>query len=135
MGLTGGCLCGGIRFEAARAAWCAHCHCTLCRRAHGAPLVTWIGVKRPDFRLLAGEALVETFRSSPAAVRRFCRRCGTMLFFEGERWPSEVHIARALVEGEVPAPSAHVFWDERVSWRHVDDELPRRGGEAGTSPL
>lgn len=135
MALSGGCLCGGVHFEAARVAWRAHCHCTMCRRAHGAPVVTWIGVKRPDFRLVAGAELVATFRSSPEAVRRFCRSCGTMMFFEGERWPDEVHIARALCDGDAPPRVAHAFWDDRVPWIEMRDDLPRRGGASGAVPL
>lgn len=37
----GSCLCGAVRFRASLPCkWVAHCHCTCCRRAHGAPLVT-----------------------------------------------------------------------------------------------
>src|SRR5918992_1628584 len=96
--LRGACNCGTVRFEADRIAWCAHCHCSMCRRAHGAAFVTWAGVKRPDFRLVAGAEALRTYRSSDAAMRRFCGHCGTMLFFEGERWADEVHIARAMLE-------------------------------------
>jgi hypothetical protein len=124
-----------MRFSAARIAWCAHCHCTMCRKAHGAAFVTWAGIKRVDFKLLSGEAELRTYRSSQTAVRRFCGRCGTMLFFEGERWPDEVHVARAMLEGDVPPPAAHVFWDDRVPWVELHDGLPRRGGPTGTAPL
>ncbi len=37
----GSCLCGELRFEYDEPSlWCAHCHCTLSQRAHGAPVVT-----------------------------------------------------------------------------------------------
>src|SRR5690606_34943450 len=38
------CFCGAIRIDAELPSkWVAHCHCTMCRRAHGAAFVTWAG--------------------------------------------------------------------------------------------
>ena len=40
------CLCGDISPQATLPSkWVAHCHCSLCRRAHGAALVTWVGME------------------------------------------------------------------------------------------
>ena len=40
--VEGGCLCGAVRFSLELPSkWCAHCHCSMCRRAHGAGYVTW----------------------------------------------------------------------------------------------
>jgi hypothetical protein len=42
---VGACLCGAVQFELQLpATWVAHCHCTMCRRAHGAAFVTWVSV-------------------------------------------------------------------------------------------
>lgn len=77
--LEGGCLCGRIRYQLSRTPTdVAHCHCSLCRKASGAPVVTWATVPREDVTL-AGEPA--WFRSSPAARRGFCPACGTQLFF------------------------------------------------------
>lgn len=78
--IEGGCLCGGVRFRLARVPTdVAHCHCRLCQRSTGAPLVTWATVPRGDLELRSGE--VAWYRSSPAARRGFCPTCGTQLFF------------------------------------------------------
>ena len=51
----GACLCGQVRFAIVPPTkWCAHCHCTMCRRAHGAAFVTWIGVPEAQFDFLHG---------------------------------------------------------------------------------
>jgi hypothetical protein len=134
---AGGCLCGAVRFEITPPTkWCAHCHCSLCRRAHGAAFVTWLGVERPQFALVAGGSELRWYRSTPPARRGFCGRCGSTLFFESERWPDEVHVALAHLDGPIDrAPAAHVFFDSRVSWVDLGDSLPRHGGPSGVEPL
>lgn len=126
------CLCGAVRLRATLPTkWVAHCHCTYCRRAHGAPFVTWAGfvssqvVPEPD-------ALAPTWHaSSPGARRGFCPRCGSPMLFESTRWPDEMHVARALIEGELDrAPSAHVFYENHVPWLDVNDALPKKVSQA-----
>ena len=133
----GGCLCGAIRFEVTPPTkWCAHCHCSLCRRAHGAAFVTWFGVDRSAFELVSGEDDLSWYRSTPGARRGFCSRCGSTIFFASERWADEVHIALASMDGPIDRqPSAHVFYDSHVAWNAIGDELPRRGGDSGVEPL
>jgi len=116
--VSGGCLCGAVRFRfALPSLWCAHCHCTLCRRAHGAAFVTWVGASSERFELLAGADVLTSYASTPPARRSFCSRCGSMLFFESTRWPGEVHVAVAHLEDPLDRePSAHVYWSERVNW-------------------
>src|SRR4051794_3761233 len=90
----GACLCGAVTFSIALPPkWVAHCHCSMCRRAHGAPFVTWVGVASDAFTLTRGE--VQSYASSADATREFCARCGSPLFFRSKRWSGEVHIARA----------------------------------------
>ncbi|MER2604733.1 MAG: GFA family protein [Siculibacillus sp.] len=78
--LTGGCLCGAVRYRLARVPTdVAHCHCRLCQRSSGAAMLTWATVPRAAFELTAAEPAWH--RSSPAARRGFCPTCGTSLFF------------------------------------------------------
>ena len=116
--VDGGCLCGAVRFRIRLPPkWCAHCHCTMCRRAHGAAFVTWVGSRTADFELLAGEVELHRYRSSPPATRGFCGRCGSMLFFESSRWPDEVHVTLASLDSDAGlAPTGHAYWDDRVHW-------------------
>jgi hypothetical protein len=135
--IEGGCLCGAVRFAIQTPTkWCAHCHCSMCRRAHGAALVTWVGVDASQFQLLSGEKELRKYPSSPAAVRSFCSVCGSPLFFESKRWAGEVHVARAAIPGEVDRDAtAHVFYSDRADWFVVTDDVPRKGGPTGTEPL
>lgn len=127
MHFAGRCLCGAVRFRAAGPSlFVAHCHCSWCRRAHGAAFVTWLGVREDGFELVGGEATVRWYQSTEASRRGFCAQCGTTLFYTSTLSPGEVHIARALVEGPVDRePQGHVFADHAVAWVTLGDDLPR----------
>ena len=77
--ITGGCLCGAVRYEADGAPFhLTHCHSADCRRGSGAAFVTWASFRRDDFHFTLG---------APAEVkwsgrqRLFCSHCGTPLAF------------------------------------------------------
>ena len=135
--VQGGCLCGAVRFAIMLPTkWCAHCHCSMCRRAHGAAYVTFCGVAASHFRVLSGGESIARFQSSPDAVRSFCRRCGSTMLFEGSRWPDEVHVALACMDGPIDRePAAHCYWDDRVEWVSVTDDLKKLGGTNGNVPV
>jgi hypothetical protein len=125
--VTASCLCGAVQLEIGLPTlWCAHCHCSLCRRAHGAAFVTWFGVAAGRFSVAAGRDLLERYVSSAGATRSFCRRCGSTLTFESTRWPGEVHVVLANADGPIDRePQAHVYWDDHVAWGDFRDrDLP-----------
>ena len=134
---VGSCLCGAVTFSIALPPkWVAHCHCSMCRRAHGAPYVTWVGVASTDFTLTDGMPSLSTYRSSVEGIRQFCKNCGSQLFFKSGRWSNEVHIARAAIPGSVDMDAqAHAFFSDKASWVHIHDDLPKKGGPTGTEPL
>ena len=114
----GGCLCGAVRYSIALPPrWVAHCHCSMCRRAHGAAFVTWVGNLRESVRVDAGADLLTAHRSSSGGQRRFCSRCGSMLFFESTHWPEELHVTLgSLDDASGLDPAAHAYWRDRVVW-------------------
>lgn len=134
---TGGCLCRGVRLEITPPTrWCAHCHCTMCRAAHGAAFVTWFGVAMGQVEVSDPEELLRWYASSPPARRGFCSRCGTTMLFESERWGDETHVALAVMDGAIDRePTAHVYFDRHVPWFEPGDDLQRRGGPTGVEPL
>lgn len=124
----GSCLCGAVRVVAALPTkWVAHCHCTFCRRAHGAPLVTWAGFVDNQVTIEDGANNLRWYESSKGAMRGSCARCGTPMLFKSERWPNEMHVARAVIEENLDRePSAHVFYETHVPWLAVNDDLPKK---------
>lgn len=131
--VAGSCLCRAVRFAVRLPSrFCAHCHCPDCRRAHGAAFVTWAGFREEQVRILAGKDFLTRHLTDTGATRSFCKRCGSTLFYEGPRWPGEVHVALANLEAPIDrAPSAHVYVDDRAAWWHITDALPQYGGESG----
>lgn len=121
------CLCGAVRLEFdLPSLWCAHCHCSMCRRAHGAGFVTWVGVATGRFRVVSGEEMLSRYRSSAEAVRSFCSSCGSTLLFESQKWPGEVHVVLANVDTPIDRdPENHAFADDHASWVPVW-EIQRR---------
>lgn len=78
--LRGSCLCGAVRYEiSGPLSGALNCHCTMCRKAHGAAFRSRARVKATDFRWICGEELVAYYASSPGNHRGFCGVCGAPL--------------------------------------------------------
>ena len=122
--VSGSCLCGEIQFGfSGKPAGCGHCHCATCRRAHGAPIVTWVVLLEKQFNLAKGD--ISWYESSPGTHRGFCPHCGTTMFFKSHRCPGEIHVVRASLPEETEIrPTFHVFIDHKASWWSPDDSLP-----------
>lgn len=122
----GGCLCGAVRFAARMPAlWVAHCHCSRCRRAHGAAFVTWVGLRAEQAAIDDTGSALRWWRAETGAERGFCSRCGTPLFFRSPRYPGELHIARALFDDDLAQqPDSNDYFSAHVSWAPVAHDLP-----------
>ena len=124
--LRGACLCGSVSFEIAPPyRWFAHCHCSMCRKHHGALFSTGLGVKREHFRWLSGAEDVVHYRASAAFERPFCRRCGATV--PGESGLKDVlHVPAGLIEGDIgESPRAHIFVASKAACLTLSDNLPQ----------
>ena len=123
--LTGGCLCGAVRFRVrAEPIVTALCHCALCRRAAGAPVVAWAMFPLPAFALEAGAPT--SYASSPGVERGFCGRCGTTLSFVADFLPGLIDLTIASFDApERLPPQLHMWERMRVPWLAIGDGLPR----------
>lgn len=128
--VRGECLCGAVSFELKLPSkWCGHCHCSQCRRAHGAGYVTWAGFNSDHFQLLKGDHHLKWFESSPGARRGFCSDCGSSMLFESDRWPGETHVTLGNIEGPIDrTPSGNAFFDSHVDWMPIDRSLETSSG-------
>jgi hypothetical protein len=124
-GRTGGCLCGAIRYRLEAAPVEAlYCHCRMCQRAHGAPVVAWLAIPLASFVVTAGQPAA--YQSSAKAVRHFCAACGTPLTWRASDNPGFVDVSIAsLDEPAAIAPGLHLWTEGRLPWLEIADHLPR----------
>lgn len=121
----GGCHCGAVRYEVSGTPQhVSLCHCTDCRKSSGAPMVAWAAFAEDQFRLLQGDPV--RFNSSGAALRSFCARCGSGLFYRNADFlPGLVDIQTATLDDpDSLPPNSHIQIAERISWMENAHELP-----------
>jgi hypothetical protein len=98
------------------------CHCTICRRASGAPFVAWFSVPRSQLRWVQGEPT--RFSSTAKGTRSFCARCGTQLTFELEGLADEIDVTIcSLDDPDALPPKDHTWTRSRLAWVKPDDRL------------
>ncbi len=127
--MRGSCLCGAVRYEIrGPLGRTSHCHCAMCRKAHGAAFGTYARVKRSDFALLAGAESIRAYRSSAPVTRTFCATCGaTLQWFTDER-PDEIGVALGTLDEDPGVrPSVHIHTASKAPWYEIADGLPQRG--------
>lgn len=112
--IEGGCFCKRVRYAIDDGEYlCANCHCTMCRRIHAAPYVTWLVVPTDRFRY-TGEAPAK-LASSTDGTRYFCPACGTHLACVNAEHPGIVDVTvGSLDTPEVFVPTLEVFTDTRL---------------------
>lgn len=121
----GGCHCGAVRYEVAgEPQHVALCHCSDCRKSSGAPMVAWAAFTEDQFKLIEGEPV--TFNSSGSAMRSFCPKCGSGLYYRNAEFlPGIVDIQSATLDNpEALPPGAHIQTAERLGWMETAHSLP-----------
>jgi hypothetical protein len=122
--LKGGCFCGWMRYEAGGTP--SHetlCHCSICRRTSGAPLLAWFSVPRTQFRWVRGEPT--QFRSTDKGTRSFCPQCGTQLTFEHADLLEEIDVTTCSDDANALPPKDHTRASSRLGWLKLADRLPQ----------
>ncbi len=123
----GACLCGAVRYKVDDGAVydAGYCHCSLCRRLGGGPVIAWASVKAAGFRVIAGAA--KWYVSSKSGRRGFCEVCGSQLFFDGPGMVGLAGVNTGTLD-EVPEglrPRLHMCVADKWDWFEVADGLPR----------
>jgi hypothetical protein len=129
----GGCLCGQLRYEARDPIDAGYCHCRLCQRSSGAPVLAWVSFPATSFSFAQGEP--RSYRSSPTGRREFCGRCGTQIAFRGTAAPTRIDVNIPTLDDPASIePEYHIWVGSRVPWLHIDDGLPRYKDEGPVTP-
>ena len=125
--IRGSCLCGKISFVVSGPlSDPLNCHCTMCRKAHGAAFRTRASIRTADFAWLKGRALVKRYQSSPGEYRTFCSNCGSNLITEFEQNPDVLGLPLGVLDDDPGVrPERHVFVWSKAPWFEITDTLPQ----------
>ncbi|HLX54227.1 MAG TPA: GFA family protein [Aquella sp.] len=125
--LTGKCLCEAISYEIiGELGAIFNCHCSKCRRWHGAAFRTRAAVKRKNFKWLSGEKYLSKYNSSDNVVKTFCSICGSALvsFFNDNSDFIGLPLG-GLEQDPGTRPQANIFVGSKAPWYEICDGLPQ----------
>ncbi|HZU89847.1 MAG TPA: GFA family protein [Stellaceae bacterium] len=127
--MTGGCLCGGVRYESTgEPVFSLLCHCRDCQRQSGSAYNAAMRVPAAGFRVTRGtpKLYVKTADSGNAVSRAFCPECGSPLFLQVSTRPDLVGIrVGTLDDPSAFCPEADIFVNSAQPWDHMDPALPK----------
>jgi hypothetical protein len=130
--LTGGCLCGRVRFELTEQPEAAgYCHCTRCQRRTGTGASVQASIDGRTLRVVQGEDLVKAWRHPDGGWEKcFCRECGAQLFSRNPDDPTQMSVRFGAFDDDPGVrPGWHAWVDSAPSWAPVpDDGLERFTG-------
>ena len=124
--LTGGCLCGQIRYTATGSPTISgHCYCADCRKASGSGFIPFMGFQASAVTF-TGETL--QYRSKSArgtdAVRNSCPSCGGLVFggIVGVDVSHTIY-AGSLDDPATFVPTVAIFTRDRPGWASIPPGL------------
>lgn len=125
--LQGSCLCGGVRYQInGPLTGALNCHCSMCRKAHGAAFRSRARVDARDFEFSQGEQLVKFYESSPGTHRGFCGICGAPIFSRFDDDKSYYGLPLGSLDSDPHIrPELHVYVSDKAPWHDITDRLPK----------
>ena len=128
--ISGRCECGSVTYEAGgNVSDFSHCHCSQCRRLHGAPYVSFAGVDEDKFKWTSGEEHVKIYASSQKNDRYFCDICGSHMQVRSHLEPGVIYLTLGTTDGDPDLPAGyHQFADSKAPWVEILDGLPTYPG-------
>jgi hypothetical protein len=124
--ITGGCLCGALRYEAhGEPAYAGYCYCEDCRKASGSGSIPFMGFSAKAVRI-SGETRQFATKSARGgdAVRNTCPTCGSLVF-GGVPGKDDWHTiyAGTLDDPSQFHPKVAIFIRDRPDWALIPDGL------------
>ncbi|HEX2378588.1 MAG TPA: GFA family protein [Gaiellales bacterium] len=129
--LTGGCLCGAVRFEVDEPLLTAnYCHCTRCQRRTGTAASAQAVIEPGSLRIVQGADVVRAFRPPDGWAKLFCPECGSALFSQSRDDPAKMTVRMSAFDTDPGIrPQARYHVATAAAWEPIpDDGLPRHAG-------
>jgi len=122
--LTGGCLCGGVRFEVDEPPISAsYCHCTRCQRRTGTAASVQARIVPGSLRVISGEELVRAFEPEDGFPKEFCSACGSALWSRNPDNPDALSVRMgAFDEDPGVRPSYRQYVAYAAQWEPLPDD-------------
>jgi hypothetical protein len=131
--LTGGCLCGGVRFELSEPAPIAsYCHCTRCQRRTGTAASANARIDGRTFRITQGEDLIRAWRHPDGGFEKaFCSECGAHLYSRNPDDHTQIGVRLGAFDGDPGVrPSSRQYVAYAAVWEPIPDDGIERFDEA-----
>ena len=116
----GSCLCGEVSFSVSGfSKRAANCHCSMCRKFHGAAFGTLVGVH--NLVWLSGKTQLKEFNAPNGTTRTFCMECGSSIGFRvKDAALKDTELAIALFDDEIPVViDAQMYTKYKASWSEL----------------
>jgi hypothetical protein len=124
----GSCLCGQVRYSVTgEIKDVSHCHCSMCRKAHGAAFATSANVPAASHQFTQGTELLQVFNSSGNTERIFCSSCGSpMLWRNNIKFPGIVSFPLGSLDTAFrPFAERHIYVGSKAPWHQISDSWPQ----------
>ncbi len=125
--LTGGCLCGAVRYEiSAEPMIVLKCHCLVCRKISGAGHSPFAAFPRDAVSITGEVKGYDGLADSGAhTTHEFCPTCGAPLFGRNGRMPDLLAVRLgSLDDPNRFTPMMEVYAKRELDWDKVTEGLP-----------
>jgi len=135
--VTGGCLCGSVRFTyqgelGGSLGLVTLCHCVQCRKATGYAAGV-VPASASGLTITQGQDLIGEYQSSPGKFRAFCTQCGSPIYSKRASLPDALRLRLGALDNP-PADlkiQAHIYTHDLPAWAEPDDAPRYPGMEPG----
>lgn len=128
MSLTGGCICGQVRYELNDEPLFVHaCHCTDCQRFSGSAFVVLMGVEKARLSVTGETSSVSNPTPSGSGYdAHFCSNCATIIWnkYHFVELPLVALRAGTLDDPFAVAPAYHIFTQSKQPWVSIPNDTP-----------
>lgn len=132
MAISGGCLCGAVRYHTEAEPITARlCWCRLCQYIAAGNAAVSVCFPADGFAV-SGQPrdFVSVADSGNRMHRRFCELCGVHLFSQAEVRPHLIFVrAGTLDTPDIIRPAAAIWVSQAPGWACIDEDLPRWDGQ------
>ncbi len=126
--ITGGCLCGAVRYSAdAAPTFVGICHCRDCQKYTGSAFAAVVALPKSALTV-SGEmkSFTKAGDSGKPIARLFCPECGSSIIDEGEIMPGVVMIgAGTLDDPSWVKPTTQIYCMSAQPWVQLGGDIQR----------